>query len=106
MAAVPPPSDEDEPDAVAFGIPALDDRLRRTDVDFPIRAEELVDELGNPDVPYDPSGRTISLSEAVDRSGRDRFETRRDFLNALHPVFEDARSSGGIRGWLERFIPL
>ena len=106
MAAVPPSSDEDEPDAVAFGIPALDDRLRRTDVNFPIPAGELIDELGDPDVPYDPSGRTITLSEAVDRSGRDRFETRRDLLNALHPVFEEARSRGGIREWLERFIPL
>lgn len=107
MAAVPPPSDDDdEPDAIAFGIPALDDRLRGTDVTFPASAAEIVDGLDDPAIPYDPSGRTIRLSEAIERADRHRFESRRDLLNVLHPVFEAARESGGIGVWLRRLLPV
>jgi hypothetical protein len=106
MAAVPPPSDDDdEPDTVAFGIPALDDTLRDSDVSFPIRADTLVTELGDPEIPCDPSGRTLALSEAIERADRRRFESRRDLLNALHPVYEAARDEGGMAGWLRRLLP-
>jgi len=106
MAAVPPPSDGDEPDTLAFGIAALDDRLRDSELSFPIRRDALVETLGDPDVPVDPSGRTIALSTAIDRADRDRFEHRRDLLNALHPVFETERGAGGgVRSLLRRLVP-
>ncbi|MFB6094492.1 MAG: hypothetical protein ABEJ77_06090 [Halanaeroarchaeum sp.] len=105
MAAVPPPEDDAEPDSVAFGIPALDDRLREGSVGFPVDAESLVDALDDPEIPYDPSGRTMRLSEAVARADRHRFESRRDLLNALHPVFEEAREGGGVGSWLRRLLP-
>lgn len=105
MAAVPPPSDDEEPDSIAFGIPALDDRLRDADLAFPTDAETLVRELGDPSIPYDPTDRTIQLSTVVERTGRERFESRRDFLNAVHPVLEAERNSGGVGDWLRRLLP-
>ncbi|MFB6134208.1 MAG: hypothetical protein ABEJ55_04395 [Halanaeroarchaeum sp.] len=106
MAAVPPPSDDEEPDSIAFGIPALDDRLRARDVPFPIDADELVRELGDPEIPYDPTERTILLSTVVERTDRQRFESRRDLLNAVHPILEAERNSGGVGEWLRRLLPI
>lgn len=106
MAAVPPPSDGDEPDTVAFGIPALDDRLRKNDIPFPIAADTLVRSLDDPEIPCDPAGRSIRLSEAIDRADRHRFESRRDLLNALHPVFEAVRDSASVTGWIRRLLPI
>lgn len=106
MAAVPPPSDGDEPETVAFGIPALDDLLRKNEVTFPIAADTLVSTLDDPEIPCDPAGRSIRLSAAIDRADRHRFETRRDLLNALHPVFEDVRASVSLTGWLRRLLPI
>ncbi|MFW5938309.1 MAG: hypothetical protein ACOCSN_05125 [Halanaeroarchaeum sp.] len=105
MAAVPPPSDDDEPDSVTFGIPALDDLLRDSEVAFPVAADDLVAELEDPEIPCDPTGRSIRLSEAIDRADRRRFESRRDLLNELHPVFEEVRGTGGVAGWLKRLLP-
>lgn len=106
MAAVPPPSDGDEPETVTFGIPALDDRLRNNDVTFPTDADSLVRSLDDPEIPCDPAGRAIHLSEAIERADRHRFESRRDLLNALHPVFEDVRDSASVTGWLRRLLPI
>lgn len=106
MAAVPPSSDDEEPDAVAFGIAALDDRIREADVAFPTSARDLVTALDDPEIPYDVAGRSIRLSAALERIDRDRFESRRDLLNALHPVFEAERTRGGVRDWLKRLFSL
>lgn len=106
MAAVPPPADSDEPDSVAFGIPALDDQLRNHDITFPIAADTLVSALDDPEIPCDPAGRSIRLSAAIDRADRNRFESRRDLLNALHPVFEAVRDSASVTGWLRRLLPI
>ncbi|MFB6081457.1 MAG: hypothetical protein ABEJ67_01415 [Halanaeroarchaeum sp.] len=107
MAAVPPPSDSEEPDTLAFGIAVLDERLRSADVSFPASAEAVVDALDDPAIPVDPSGRTMRLSTAIERADRARFDDRRDLLNALHPVFEEQRGkSSGIRGFLKRLLPL
>ena len=106
MAAVPPPSDGDEPDTVTFGIPALDERLRENEVTFPITADSPVSELDDPEIPCDPAGRSIRLSAAIDHADRHRFESRRDLLNALHPVFEDVRESSSVTGWLRRLLPI
>ncbi|MGM0398703.1 MAG: hypothetical protein ACQEQY_06875 [Halobacteriota archaeon] len=107
MAAVPPSNDDGEdPEAIAFGIPAVDDRIRGADVDFPVSADELVEALDDPEIPYDPAGRSIRLSEAIERADQSRFESRRELLNALHPIFEEARERGGFRVWLRRLLPL
>jgi hypothetical protein len=53
--------------------------------------DELIDALGDPAVPYDAKGNEIRLSEALEDLSRVRFETRQEFLNALHPVFEAKR---------------
>lgn len=108
MAARPPQSDDsEEPDVIAFGIPVVESYLDGADVEFPATADELVAALGNPDVPYDARGRTVSLDEALDRTGRDRFDTQRELLNELHPVFEELRTAGGagLVDWLKSFLP-
>lgn len=109
MAIRPPPSNSgDSPDAVTFGIPEVDALLDETDLSFPARAEEVTDALGDADVAYDPQGHTVRLAEALDSTGRSRFETENDLLNALHPVLEDYRhsSSTGFVGWLRSVLPL
>ena len=92
MGVRPPQQDDDgTPETVAFGIAALDDNLERADVIFPMTDDELIDTLGDPAVPYDAKGNEIRLSEALEDLSRVRFETRQEFLNALHPVFEAKR---------------
>lgn len=98
---------DDAPTAVAFGIAALDDHLGRADIAFPATEEELLEALGDPAVPYDVAGDTLQLSEALDDLSRARFETRQEFLNALHPVFEAERerASKSLFGQLRSLLP-
>ncbi len=98
---------DDAPKAVAFGIAALDDHLERASVQFPATDEELLDALDDPAVPYDASGNTLHLSEVLDRVDNIRFETRQEFLNAIHPVFEAERerATDGFLGTLRSLIP-
>ncbi|GAA0728346.1 hypothetical protein J2744_000426 [Halorubrum trapanicum] len=92
MAARPPGGgDTEEPEAIEFGIAALDARLDEAEVSFPATAAELRDALGDQAVPYDAQGRTIALSDALDRVPQEKFETETAFLNALYPVFDEAR---------------
>ncbi|WP_049903059.1 DUF5789 family protein [Halococcus agarilyticus] len=105
MAARPPQDDAEEPDTLAFGIAALDDRLDRADLTFPADADETVRALGDPDVPYDPSGRSMALSAALERVERERFDSEDELLDALHPVFEERRQSGPT-GLLDRLRSL
>lgn len=109
MAARPPPTDiDDEPDTVAFGIAALDEHLDHADVTFPADADALDHAIGDAAVPYNASGATITVSDALDAVSKRRFESERELLNALHPVFEEKRAaaSGGLLGRLRSFIPL
>lgn len=109
MAARPPPTGpNDEPDAIAFGIAALDERLDQADVTYPIVADELDRAIGDHAVPYNASGATITVSEALDAVPKRRFDSERELLNALHPVFEEERAAatGGLLGRLRSFIPL
>jgi hypothetical protein len=105
----PPDGEEDDETMVAFGIAALDARMDDAEVSFPATGEEIVAALGDPDVEYDPQGHAVALSEAVARAdATDReFERRRHFMNALHPVFEDLRTSSapGFVQWLRSLIP-
>ena len=96
MGVRPPPSDDgDEPDVVTFGIAALDAHLEEAQVAYPVEAETLVRELGDPKIPYDVGGRTVALSDALSETHFTRFETEQELLNALHPVFESYREQAG-----------
>ncbi|WP_435194261.1 hypothetical protein [Natronomonas sp. EA1] len=106
MAARPPPQGAtEEPDAITFGIAALDPYL--DGVEFPVTAERLIDDLGDPVIPYDASGSSVRLSEAIEEANRNRFESRRDLQNALYPVFDRLRSRGGagLFGTLRSLLP-
>ena len=108
MGMRPPPSDDgDEPDVITFGIAALDARLTEAEVRYPTDAETLVRELGDPEVPYDVNGSSVRLSEALEETHIERFETEQELLNALHPVFEQyrERSAGGILAQLRGLLP-
>ncbi|QLC33982.1 hypothetical protein EFA46_007120 [Halarchaeum sp. CBA1220] len=108
MAARPPTSDDDDgPDVVEFGIPAAESFLDAADVTYPVDRETLVAATGDPEVPIDTRGRTVAFSTALERTERERFDSRRDLLNALHPVLEDARQSGaaGVLGYVRSLIP-
>ncbi|PSQ49466.1 hypothetical protein BRD12_05495 [Halobacteriales archaeon SW_12_67_38] len=105
MAARPPQDDAEEPDSITFGIAALDAPLDRADLAFPADGSEVVRALGDPDVPYDPSGRSMALSAALDEVNRERFDSEDELLDVLHPVFEERRQSGPT-GLLERLRSL
>jgi hypothetical protein len=107
--SVRPPTDDidDGPDTIAFGIAALDARLDNADVDFPADAESVRAAIGTEAVPYNASGATMTVGEALDRAPVDRFENEQELLNALHPVFEEARESGdnSLLGRLRALVP-
>ncbi|WP_135534395.1 hypothetical protein [Halostella pelagica] len=107
MGVRPPANDDgDEPDAVEFGIAAVDARLDGVDVTFPATRGDIVGVLNHPDVPYDATGRTVSLADAIEETGRREFESEQDLLNALHPVFEKHRSSpAGIIDQVKAMLP-
>jgi len=94
MAARPPQGDSDEPESIEFGIAALDARLDRAGVQFPVTTEELIASMANTGVPYDAAGNTLDMAEVLRELPEERFETERDLLNRLHPIFEDRRRSG------------
>lgn len=100
MAARPPGDDGSaEPEAIAFGIAALDARISESDVSFPATSDEIVDALGDPDVPYDSKGHTLTLSDALDRIPASEFDNKTELLDALYPVYDEARRGGG--GFIE-----
>ncbi|MDH5020932.1 hypothetical protein [Halobacterium rubrum] len=108
MAARPPTGDDENADAepVVFGIATVDEYLRDADVSFPAAGDEVVAAVGDPDVKVGPTAHTVALSTAVERTGRSEFETRREFLDALHDEFERERhQSGGIVSWLRSLVP-
>lgn len=106
---VRPPTDDvdEEPDVVEFGIAALDARLADADVEFPATAEELDSRFGHTEVPYDATGHTMTVSEALEAADRRRFESEQDLLNALHPVFERKReaASTSLLAQLRALVP-
>ena len=107
MAVRPPQQDSSEPDVVEFGIAALAARLDRGNVEFPATSTELLESLGNQTVPYDASGNDVRLEEVLQRVPQDRFETKAELLDRLHPVFEEYRTSsrGGILGQIRALLP-
>jgi len=108
MGVRPPSNDvDDEPDVIEFGIAALDARLEDANVTYPVSAAELDDEYGQVEVPFDATGHTTTLHEALSDVDREEFETQQDLLNALHPVFERKRqaTSNSILSQLRGLVP-
>lgn len=103
----PQQSGDDAPEIIAFGIAALDEYLERADVTFPMTEDALLETVGDPSVPCDATGKEIRLSEALGELPQSRFETRQEFMNALHPVFEARRERGNdsLVGRLRSLLP-
>jgi len=99
MGVRPPSSDEEESTDVAFGIVELDARLDDADLSYPATATELTGALSNPEVAYDPRGHTVALRNVVERAEREEFDSKRDVMQTLHPVFEELRSSSTVGLW-------
>lgn len=107
MAVRPPQQDaDDEPESLAFGIAALAPRLEEATLSFPATDEEVVAALGDPEVPCDASGNTLRLSRALEELHAREFDSRRELLELLHPVFErKRRESSGLLGKLRSLWP-
>ncbi len=93
MGVRPPQQDDDEPDAIEFGIASLDARLSEVDVTYPADKSVIVDALGDSSIPYNATGNTVPIAEAIDRCQKSQFESEQELLNAVHPVFEEMRES-------------
>lgn len=106
MARAPPPGDS-EPDIIEFGIPVLDDRLEEASVTFPATRDELEAAVGSMEVPYDAAGHSLRLENALGELEAERFDTKTELLDALHPVFETyrQRASTGLFGSLRSLLP-
>ncbi|MFO7926561.1 MAG: hypothetical protein ACQET5_09030 [Halobacteriota archaeon] len=103
----PQQSDDGGPEIVAFGIAALDEHLEGSDVIFPMTSDELLETVGDPSIPYDVAGSEVRLSEVLQETPKSRFETRQEFMNALHPVFEAyrERANNSLVGRLRSLLP-
>ena len=96
MAARPPGGGgSSEPEAIEFGIAVLGARIEDADVSFPATGEQILDALGDQEIPYDAKGRTVTLSAALDQTPKTRFENETELLDALYPVFDRKRREGG-----------
>ena len=106
MSARPLSNDlDDEPETVEFGIVALEARVDERDVSFPVSASELKAAHGDVKLAVDPSGKKMRLDDAIEACETDHFASRQELLNAMHPVFEQRRSSGLIDR-LHALLPL
>jgi len=107
MGVRPPANGGGEAELIEFGIAALDARLEDVDLSFPATREEVLAALGDDAIEYDAAGHTVALSTALERTDQTEFSSERDLLNALHPVFEDLRTSTapGLLGWLRSLLP-
>lgn len=107
MGVRPPQDDTSPPDAIEFGIAALDARLGEADVEFPATQREILAGLDDTAIPYNAAGRTFELEDAFEEIPQRRFENETELLDALHPVFERQRqtASGGLIGRLRTLLP-
>lgn len=106
MGVRPPADDSGEAELIEFGIAALDAKIGDADLSFPATRDEILDALGNQSIDYDAAGHSIDLATALERTDSTEYESKRDLLNELHPVFEDLRSSStpGFVGWLRNLF--
>lgn len=104
--AARPPQTESRPDGpTAFGIAVVDEHLEAADLDYPATPADVLDELGDPRVRCGPSAHEIALSSALDQTGRQQFDSRRDLLDELHDAFErERRGTTGFVAWLKSLV--
>lgn len=104
--AARPPQDDDEPrEPAVFGIAAVDEYLSDADLSYPATPDDVTAALGNPEIACGPNAREVALSTVLERTGRVRFDSRRDLLDELHDAFErERRSGGGIVAWLRSLV--
>jgi hypothetical protein len=95
MGVRPPSDDASEPDVIEFGIAALEPTLADAGLEYPADVPTIRSEIGHVEVPYDAAGNTMRLETALDELDQRTFETQRNLLNALHPVFERKRQAAG-----------
>ena len=107
MGVRPPSGDDEEPAVVEFGIAAVDAQLRSSTLSFPATRSEVSEALGEERVPYDASGNDVALETVLADLDDERFESRQELLNALHPHFEDYRErhGGGIVAAVRSVLP-
>ncbi|KAB1196269.1 MULTISPECIES: hypothetical protein [Haloferax] len=107
MAAKPPQNNTSEPDAIEFGIAALSDDVDAADIDYPADGRTIAQALEHVDVPIDAAGNTVTIDEALEATSKDHFESRRELLESLHPVFEEfrANASKSIFARLRSLVP-
>jgi hypothetical protein len=108
MGARPPSDDiDDEPGTVEFGIAALEARIERREISFPVTVSELDEVYGEMRVPVDPAGNEVPLGRVLEKCNRVEFESKQEMLNVLHPIFEAERESGsgGLFGRLRSLVP-
>lgn len=107
MGVRPPQSDGDRRDPVEFGIPVLAERVNDSELAFPATSDEIVQALGDPDVPIDAKGHAVKLSSALEDVDEPEFASERELLDRLHPVFEARRAgaSAGILGSIRSILP-
>lgn len=103
--AAPPPKNDQGTSAITFGIAAMDEHLEGAELDFPASRDDILSAIGNRPVPYDPQGDTMTLAAALEDTDQRKFASRRELLNALHPVFEAKRKQSGFGGWLKAIFP-
>ncbi|WP_254769050.1 hypothetical protein [Salinilacihabitans rarus] len=108
MGVRPPTNgDDDATGGIEFGIAAVDALLKRSELSFPASSDDVAAELGHERVPCDAYGNDVSLGEVLAEVDRDRFDSRQQLLNDLHPVFEEYRKrrSGGVVKQVRSLLP-
>ncbi len=107
MGARPPQNTTSEPDTIEFGIAAVTARVDEAGIEFPATDREILERIDDPAVPYDVSGNTLHLEKAFESVGTTEFESQRELLERLHPVFEGRResSTNAVLGQLRRVLP-
>lgn len=95
MGARPPQSNSEKTDSIEFGIAELAAELDRAEISFPATADEIVRATENPRIDYDATGHAVALADVFEgtETERNRFESQRQVLNELHPVFEEYRTT-------------
>ncbi|WP_254862196.1 hypothetical protein [Halovivax gelatinilyticus] len=94
MGVRPPTNNDDsEPETIEFGIAAVDARLKETDLTFPADVARVEQRLGPRPIPFDASGNSVSVDDALAETGLDRFDSRQHLMNELHDVFEEYRAT-------------
>lgn len=101
-----PRGDDSDPDLIEFGIPILDDRVEEADLEFPADRGDIEVAIGPVEIPYDAHGHTVTIADALRQVDQESFETKRELLDALHPVFEARRRGGsGVLATIRSLLP-